>query len=168
MHSTHFALPMLAVMSLGACDMNRGHEKAAADPAAIEKDIRGIETQWMADYNARDVDKLAGHYADDAALANPGVALAADTASRRAAISQFVADPALKIEFASDRVLVTKSGDLASSRGHYTMTFTDPATKQPKTETGSYLTVYKMQADGSWKAVEDFITPGAAAVASAQ
>jgi ketosteroid isomerase-like protein len=168
MHPTYFAFPLLAAISLGACDMDRGHRKDAADSAAIEKDIRGIETQWMADYNARDVDKLAGHYADDAALANPGVALAADAAARRAAISQFVADPALKIEFASDRVLVAKSGDLASSRGHYTMTFTDPATKKPKAEAGSYLTVYKKQADGSWKAVEDFVTPGAPVAAPAQ
>jgi len=168
MQAIHLAFPLLAAITLGACDMNRSHEKTAADPAAIEKDIKAIETQWMADYNARDVDKLAGHYADDAALANPGVALAADTASRRAAISQFVADPALKIEFASDRVLVAKSGDLASSRGHYTMTFTDPATKKPKTETGSYLTVYRKQPDASWKAVEDFITPGAAAALPTQ
>ena len=36
-----------------------------------------------------------------------------------------------------------------------------PKTKQPKTDTGSYLTVWKKQADGSWKAVEDFVMPGA-------
>ena len=72
------------------------------------------------------------------------------------------ADPALKVDFASDRIIVAASGELASSRGHYTMTYTDPATKQPKTETGSYLTVYRKAADGSWKAVEDFTTPGPA------
>ena len=84
MHPTYFAFPLLAAISLGACDMDRGHNKAAADPVAIEKDIRGIETQWMADYGARDVDKLTGHYSDDAAIANPGAPLAADTAARRA------------------------------------------------------------------------------------
>jgi len=31
-----------------------------------------------------------------------------------------------------------------------------------RTETGSYLTVYRKAADGSWKAVEDFTTPGPA------
>ena len=38
------------------------------------------------------------------------------------------------------------------------------ATKQPKTEVGSYLTVYRKAADGSWKAVEDFTSPGPAVV----
>jgi ketosteroid isomerase-like protein len=35
------------------------------------------------------------------------------------------------------------------------MTVTDPATKAATTEKGKYLTVYRKQADGSWKAVED-------------
>ena len=90
------------------------------------------------------------------------MALASDSASRRAAIAQFVADSNFSLDFASDRVLVAKSGELASSRGHFTMQSTDPATKKPRTETGSYLTVWQKQADGGWKAVEDFVTPGAA------
>ena len=47
------------------------------------------------------------------------------------------------------------------------MTMTDKATGKPATSAGSYLTVYKRQADGSWKAVEDFITPGPAPTATA-
>ena len=135
------------------------------DAAAAEKQIRDLETQWQSDYASKNVDALAGHYTDDAALANPGAAVAADEAARRQLINGFISDPALDIKFASDRVLVANSGELATSRGHYTMTSTDPATKKPKTENGSYLTVYKRQADGAWKAVEDFITPGAPAAA---
>ena len=59
------------------------------------------------------------------------------------------------------------SGDLASSRGHFSLTMTDKATNKPVTTTGSYLTVFKRQDDGSWKAVEDFITPGPAAAPAA-
>ena len=44
---------------------------------------------------------------------------------------------------------------------------TDPATKKPLESTGSYLTVWQKQADGSWKAVEDFITPGPAPAGAA-
>jgi len=161
-------LTLAAGLALAACDAaNRAEapadNAAAVDTAAVEQALKDNETAWQADYAAKDVDKLAGHYADDAALANPGASLAADTAARRAAIEGFVADPNLKVEFASDRIGVAQSGELAYTRGHYTMTSTDAATKQPKTETGSYLTVYRKQADGSWKAVEDFITPGAAA-----
>ena len=115
----------------------------------------------MGEYNTRNVDALAAHYADDAALANPGVPLATDATSRRAGLAQFVSDPSLKLEFAADRVMVAKSGDLAYTRGQFTMQTTDPATKQPKTETGTYLTVWRKQADDSWKAVEDAVIPGA-------
>ena len=130
------------------------------DTAAVEQQIRDIEKQWMGEYNSRNVDALAAHYSDEAALANPGVALATDATSRRASLAEFVSDPTLKIQFEADRVMVAKSGDLAYSRGQYTMQTIDPATKNPKTQTGTYLTVWRKEGDGSWKSVEDAVIPG--------
>ena len=164
---TGIALAATALVALAGCD--QAPQKApATDVAAVEKELRGIEAQWNKDYNSRDVDAVMGHYAEDAALANPGAQLAAASDSRRAAITQFLSDPNLKISFASDRVQVAKSGDIAYTRGHFTIQGTDPATKQPRTDTGNYLTVWTKQSDGSWKAVEDFITPGAAAPAESE
>jgi len=45
---------------------------------------------------------------------------------------------------------------------------TDKATSKAADSQGSYLTVYKKQGDGSWKAVEDFITPSPAAEVAAK
>ncbi|MFL6769012.1 MAG: YybH family protein [Sphingomicrobium sp.] len=162
-------LPIAVGLALTGCDMANKSDApangaASTDTAAVEQALKDNEAAWQADYAAKDADKLAGHYADDAALANPGAPLLTDTASRRKALEEFAADPNLKVEFASNRIGVAQSGELAYTRGHYSMTFTDPATKQPKSDAGSYLTVYRKQADGSWKAVEDFITPGPAAV----
>ncbi len=164
---TGIALAASALVALAGCD--QAPQKApATDAAAVEKELRGIETQWNTDYNSRNVDAVMGHYAEDAALANPGMQLAAASESRRTAITQFLADPNLKISFESDRVQVAKSGDLAYTRGHFTLQATDPATKQPRTDTGNYLTVWQKQSDGSWKAVEDFVVPGAPASAAAE
>ena len=164
---TGIALAASALVALAGCD--QAPQKApATDAAAVEKELRGIETQWNADYNKRDVDAVMAHYAEDAALANPGAQLAAASESRRTAITQFLSDPALKISFESDRVQVAKSGDLAYTRGHFTMQGTDPATKQPRTDTGNYLTVWQKQSDGSWKVVEDFVVPGGPAAAAAE
>lgn len=152
----------LAVVALAGCDgMKREHKEAAADPAAVEQELKTIEGGWEKDYQARDVDKALAHYSNDAAVANPGMALASDEVSRKMAITEFMSDPSMKLTFASDRVGVSQSGELAYTRGHYAIETTDPKTKEAKTETGSYLTVWKKQADGSWKAVEDFVTPGA-------
>jgi ketosteroid isomerase-like protein len=165
MRSTHLAL-VLAVIALGSCDgMKREHKEAAADPSAIEKELKSIEAGWEKDYQARDVDKAVAHYSNDAAVANPGMTLASDEVSRKMAISQFLSDPSMKVTFASDQVDVAKSGEMAYTRGHYAIDTSDPKTKQTKTDTGSYLTVWKKQSDGSWKAVEDFVTPGAPAAA---
>lgn len=164
---TRIALAATALVALAGCD--RAPQKApATDVVAVEKELRGIEAQWNKDYNSRDVDAVMGHYAEDGAVANPGVQLAAASDSRRAVITQFLSDPNLKISFESDRVQIAKSGDLAYTRGHFTMQGTDPATKQPRTDTGNYLTVWKKQSDGSWKAVEDFVVPGAPASAAAE
>ncbi len=155
-------LPLLVTaIAVAGCDRmdKRGHAKA--DPAAIEQELKAIEAAWMADYNARDPSKLVTYYAADAALANPGSAIATDPAAIKAELTKFVSDPTLKLEFASDKAHIAKSGDLAVTRGHFSMQTTDATTKQPRTDTGSYMTVWKKQADGSWKAVEDFVTPGA-------
>ena len=64
---------------------------------------------------------MASNYAEDAALANPGAALVTSRNLIRKETADFAADPNLKLEFAADRVGVAGSGDLAYSRGHYTM-----------------------------------------------
>jgi ketosteroid isomerase-like protein len=58
-------------------------------------------------------------------------------------------------------VEVAKGGDIAYSQGTYVITMPDPKTKKETVEHGTYVTVYKKQADGTWKAVEDINTPGA-------
>ena len=58
-------------------------------------------------------------------------------------------------------VEVAKSGDLGYAQGGYTMTMTDPKTKKVLTVNGKYVEVFRKQADGGWKAVEDIINEDA-------
>jgi uncharacterized protein (TIGR02246 family) len=155
---------------VGACQKTATTAEAAkpgADTAAIEQALRANETQWNADYAAKDAAKLSAHYAPDAALMSPGAPIAIGSDAVKRDLTAMTSDPALSLSFAPDKVDVAASGDLAYTRGHFTMTATDPATKKVGTTTGSYITIYKKQADGSWKAVEDIVTPGAAAPAAA-
>lgn len=150
---------LVAAAALTACNMGGQAAAPVADVKAIEAQLREGEAQWNRDYAARDAAKLAGHYAPDAALANPGVALVSGGSAIAEAVKQFAADPNLKVEFASDRIQVSASGDLAYTRGHFSMGSTDPVTKKPRSDTGNYLTVWQKQGDGGWKAVEDFVVP---------
>jgi ketosteroid isomerase-like protein len=69
-----------------------------------------------------------------------------------------VSDPALSLKFQSSKVEVAKSGDVAYTQGSYTMVMTDPQTKQVINDHGSYVTTYRKQPDGTWKAVADIAT----------
>jgi ketosteroid isomerase-like protein len=156
------ALAVLGATTATACTPGA---KAATDTGKIEQAIKAQEAQWQQDYAKRDLNALAGHYADDAVFGGPGDPLATTDVARRQALQGLVDDPNMKLTFASDRVQVAQSGDLAYSRGGYTMQLTDKATNKPVTSKGTYLTVWDKQTDGSWKAVEDFVTPGPAPAA---
>jgi ketosteroid isomerase-like protein len=73
-------------------------------------------------------------------------------------IRQMVADPALSLKFQSSKIDVAKSGDLGYTQGIYTMTMTDPASKAIIHDHGTYVTTYRKQPDGTWKAVADIAT----------
>jgi uncharacterized protein (TIGR02246 family) len=145
-----------AIAVLAGCQQADGK----VDTAKIEAQLKQDEVRWNQAYAAHDAAALAAAYADDAALANPGAPVVTGKDAIRKETSAFAADPNLQVQFESDRVQVAASGDLAYTRGHYTLTMTDPATKKPATSKGSYLTVWQKQDDGDWKAVEDFVTPG--------
>jgi ketosteroid isomerase-like protein len=165
--ATSIALAAAAALTLSGCH-HKGWSHHHADTGKIVADIKAQEAQWEKDYAAKDANALAGHYASDAALGSPGAALATDSAGRRKEIEALTSDPNLKLTFASDKVQVARSGDLAYSRGHYSLQMTDAVTKQPATSSGTYVTVWGKQSDDSWKAVEDFIIPGSAAPAAAK
>ncbi len=135
--------------------------------AADQKAIRDTQTQWAADWAAKDVDKLASHYADNASLLIPDTPIAKGKDAIRAALERYVASSNLSTGSTVSTVVTSKSGDLGYVEGTYTMTMTNPKTKKVETENGTYVTVYQKQADGSWKAVEDINNADAPAVAEA-
>ena len=125
--------------------------------------IRAIEDQWNRDWAARNVARLVAHYTRDAVLMAPGMRMAG-VAQIRAGLTQMTNDPALSLRFHAERVEVSASGDLAYTQGTYTLRSTDPHTHQPVEDHGSYVTTYRRQPDGSWKAIDDIassgVTPG--------
>ena len=157
------AMVAVAAIAIAGC----ASDKPGDDPAKIAADIKAQEAKWAQAFAAKDSEAIAGFYADDAEIVEAGAPVAASNTERRKAIQALLTDPNFKLSFASDRELAAKSGDLAYSRGHYSITTTDRATNKPVSGSGSYLTVWQKQADGSWKAAEDFITPGPAPTAAA-
>jgi uncharacterized protein (TIGR02246 family) len=137
----------------------------AQHPGSHDADVQAIrdtEAQWNRDYQAKDVDKLLAHYSGDAVLMAPGAPPAMGSDAIRAALKEMAGDSALSLKFEASHVEVAKSGDLGFTEGTYNMTMTNPATNKPMNDKGSYVTVYRKQADGSWKAISDIATSSTA------
>jgi uncharacterized protein (TIGR02246 family) len=135
---------------------------ACSDTAATstnhDADVQALkdnEAQWNKDFGAKDADKIVAHYSDDAVLMNGGMPASNGKDAIRTTIKDMVSDPALSLKFQATQVEVAKAGDIGYTHGNYQMTMTDPHTKQVINDKGTYITVYKKQADGSWKAVQD-------------
>ena len=72
------------------------------------------------------------------------------------AIKDDIADPNLKITVSNEKTEVASLGDMAYRRGSFKITMTNPQTKRAEQSEGTYLAVFRKQADGSWKIAEDF------------
>jgi uncharacterized protein (TIGR02246 family) len=129
----------------------------SVDRDAEAKAIQNTEAQWVQDFASKDLDKVVSHYTDDATFMVQGMAPISGKDAIRNLDKQMVSDPTLNLKFSSSKVEVAKSGDLAYSQGTYAMTMTDPQTHQPVNDSGSYVTAWRKEPDGTWKAVSDII-----------
>jgi uncharacterized protein (TIGR02246 family) len=123
----------------------------AADQTAISDG----ETAWNADWKSKDLEKIVSHYTDDASVMITNMPEMKGKDAIRAGLKPLLGDKNISLSFTPMSVEASKSGDVAYSHGTYTMTMTNARTKRPVTEKGKYVTVYKKQADGSWKAILD-------------
>jgi uncharacterized protein (TIGR02246 family) len=128
----------------------------AVDIVAETGKLHELEAAWVKEAAAKDLDKIVSHYTDDATLGVSGMPAMKGRDAIRAAWAGMVADPNFKLDFSAQRVEISADGGTAYTRGPYQLTVSNPKTKQPVNDKGTYLTVFKKQSDGSWKAVEDF------------
>jgi ketosteroid isomerase-like protein len=98
---------------------------------------------------AKDSSKVNSYYAADAVIATPGRPAAKDGRAVPKAIRDDTEDPNFKMSLSNEKTEVAGSGDLGYRRGTFKSLI---RTRRA----GTYLTVFKKQADGSWKVVADF------------
>ena len=150
------ALAGAATLAIGGAGCQRYASNGGASVDSVKEAIKADEKKWNEQFKSQDLEGLLGHYTDDAFFVAPGVKPATGRTEIRQVYAKAMTDQAFQISFASDRIDVAGSGDLAYARGHFSEKFTDPKTQKVISDTGSYVTIYKKQSDGGWKAVEDF------------
>src|SRR5688572_25720632 len=124
------------------------------DNSAVREAIEAQNGKLMAAFKAGDPAAAAAVYTSDAMFMAPNApAMAGDSGivqGLRGLFSQItVTDFTLTIRD------VMVAGDLAVETGMYTMTYGQKGGNTVITDKGKYLTVFKRQADGSWKLARD-------------
>lgn len=140
------ALALLAVAGCGAAGGN-----SAADVAKTADQARMAVVGLTAAYNAHDADKAASFDAPDYVSMFHGFATAVGPAADVASMKEQFKDPAARFDVNVQSVDVSKAGDMAVVRALYQYTSTDPKTKKPANESGTWVAGFKRQSDGSLK-----------------
>ena len=166
MKASIFAVALL-VPPLAACDRSDKADNATAlhSPAEAANDVaavKQVEGEMLAAMQARDVDAAMSHYDREATVVIPGAPPASGHAAIEHRLRSDLDDKAFSISFTNAKTDVSAAGDLAYARGTFRVTVTNRGTSKVEKIDGTYLTVFRKAADGRWKLVEDFSTPGPA------
>ena len=124
----------------------------AAGVDADAKVLAQLDDDWSKAAGARDAERVASFYADDAIAYPPGMPLAVGRAAAQRVWASYFVNESFKISWKSSHASV--SGDLGFTSGAYEDSYKG-ADGKLVTETGKFVCVWRKQKDGSWKAVHD-------------
>jgi uncharacterized protein (TIGR02246 family) len=122
--------------------------------AADERAVREADAAWSEAVAAKDVEGYSSFLAEDALELLPNVPMLAGKESIRKSASEMMATPGFAMSWQPTKAEASRGGDLAYTVGTYQFTLNDPKGR-PVTDRGKYMTVWKKQPDGKWKAVAD-------------
>ena len=133
-----------------------------APTANVEEErakLLAVDREWSE--SATDIEKFLSYFAPDASAYSPGMPVATGSAAIREAFTALSSSPGFSISWKATKADVGAGGDVGYTAGTYTMGMAGA------TEAGKYVTVWKKQADGSWKVAEDIFNADAAPKAPA-
>ena len=142
----------LAFLILTGCSQSAAPDTRDADARALRD---GEVAAFVKDWGGKDADRIAAHYTDDGNVMIPNAPVMTGKAAIAKSMKDALADPNWSLALQPVQVEVSKGGDLGYTRGTYVLTATDTASKKAATEKGRFVTIFRKEADGSWKVVED-------------
>ncbi|WP_186757077.1 YybH family protein [Echinicola salinicaeni] len=138
---------ILLFFSCGAPEETKEEMKMEA-----ENSLRQADLDWSA--SVKDFDAFIGFFENDAVMLMSNAPAFNGVDEIRANMEGPLSEEGFSIEWVPSHVEVANSGDLGYTIGTYSMTMED-STGMSMVENGKYLTVWKKQADGTWKVAAD-------------
>ena len=117
-----------------------------------------LSREWSKSASSRDVEKVLNYWADDAIVISGGQPILKGKKEIRQMVEGSFKTPGFHIMWEPESAEISKSGDLGYLIEHDDMMMND-STGKPITQHYNSVTVWKKQADGSWKNVVDVMSP---------
>ena len=137
-------LPLFVILG---CEKQNEVGDVEADISAINNNIE----QYTSSMNSGDLDRWISLWADDAIQMAPDAPAIIGKEQIRAKYESILSQFTFKMTITNEEVRI--GGDLAFSRGNYTVSMTPKAGGETIMIDGKYLSIEERQADGSWKII---------------
>ncbi len=143
---------LLAACLLAAAGCSRATEPI--DTAAVASQLMQVSREWSEVVAAGDIDAAIEYWAEDAVMMVPGLPPLRGRAAIREYVEAGATLPGFSVRWEPLEAHVSESGDMAYliERNQFTMQDSTGATV---TESNKTVTVWRRQADGTWKNVID-------------
>ena len=109
--------------------------------------LMAADRDWS--QTTKDPDKFASFVAADASFYPPGMPVVKGQAAVKDAFTQMSSAPGFSLQWSAEKAEIGGAGDIGYTTGTY------QAAQGGGSEKGKYVTVWKKQADGRWKAIVD-------------
>ena len=132
------------------------------DTAAAARDLLDRDRAWakLAE-EGKDVDAIVNNWSEDVRVVLPGEQVIVGRAGAKEMVKGSLAIPGFKITWTPDSAVVSSSGDLGYTWGTNHLTAPDSAGHLVTTD-GRYVTIWRKEADGTWRCVWDTFNSGPA------
>lgn len=134
-----------AVTTIGS--LGQAHTEA-------EGALLAADAAWMKVYAAKDLERSVGFFDSQGSMLPSNAPIATGKDALTKLIGSAFATPDYTLSWHANKVGVARSGELGYTSGTYDFNIKD-ASGKTISDKGKYLTVWKKEADGSWKVLFD-------------
>lgn len=140
------------VLLILSCSQKKIDQKAEGEK------VMQLSKEWSQAAAAGDVEKIVSYWADDAVLMSAGQPVLNGKQAIRKMVEDSYKVPGFRISWQPQSVVVSESGDMAYLLENSQVSFMD-STGTPFTMNNKAVSIWRKQADGSWKTAVDISTP---------
>jgi uncharacterized protein (TIGR02246 family) len=143
---------VIAVIAFVSC------KQQSVDSKAEGEELMQLSRDWSQSAASGNVEKILSYWADDAVVISSGDPVLSGKQAIRQMVEGSFKNPGFQISWEPQTVEIAKSGDLGYLLENTRISVND-STGKPIVSQYKGVTIWKKQADGTWKNVVDILSP---------